>query len=49
VPIGVAAQRSRIENFWHLNNEERGRLIASCRLRRPLGDLWQLLIATNTL
>jgi len=40
---------ARIENRWHLDSEERGRLIASCRLRRPLAALWQPLIATDTL
>jgi hypothetical protein len=37
-----------IENRWHLDNEERGRLISTCRLRRPLGELWPQ-IATDTL
>lgn len=41
--------RARIENRWRIANEERGRLIASCRLRLPLGMLWAPLIATDTL
>jgi hypothetical protein len=38
-----------IDNHWHLDNEERGRTIAVCRLRRPLGELWQREIASTTL
>ena len=38
-----------IDNRWHLDNEERGRAIAFCRLRRPLGELWQREIASDTL
>jgi 4-amino-4-deoxy-L-arabinose transferase-like glycosyltransferase len=38
-----------IDNRWHLDNEERGRTIAFCRLRRPLGELWQREIASTTL
>ncbi len=40
---------ARIENRWHLENEERGRLIAACSLRRPLGSLWKSSIARNQL
>jgi hypothetical protein len=39
----------RIENRWHLANEERGRLIAACTLRAPLGVLWKRFIATSQL
>jgi hypothetical protein len=38
-----------IDNRWHLDNEERGRIIAGCRLRRPLGALWNAGIATTAL
>jgi 4-amino-4-deoxy-L-arabinose transferase-like glycosyltransferase len=38
-----------IDNRWHLDNEERGRTIVFCRLRRPLGELWQREIASDTL
>ena len=38
-----------IDNRFHLDNEERGRLIVTCRLRAPLGTLWQRDIATTTL
>jgi hypothetical protein len=38
-----------IDNRWHLDNEERGRTIAFCRLRRPLDELWQADIASTTL
>jgi 4-amino-4-deoxy-L-arabinose transferase-like glycosyltransferase len=38
-----------IDNRWHLDNEERGRTIAFCRLRRPLGQLWHGEIASSTL
>ena len=39
---------ARIDNRWHIANEEQGRTIATCTLREPLGDLWPL-IARNTL
>ncbi len=42
-------RRGRIENRWRLPNLERGRLIASCRLRAPLEELWKPLIATSRL
>ena len=40
---------TRIENRWHLDNEERGQLIAACTLKQPLGSLWKPLIARNQL
>lgn len=40
---------SRIDNRWHLGNEERGRLIAACVLRRPLGAIWSRSIASDRL
>ena len=40
---------ARLENRWHLDNEERGRLIATCTLKQPLGSIWKRLIATNQL
>jgi 4-amino-4-deoxy-L-arabinose transferase-like glycosyltransferase len=38
-----------IDNSWHLDNEERGRTVVFCRLRRPLGELWHADIASTTL
>jgi 4-amino-4-deoxy-L-arabinose transferase-like glycosyltransferase len=38
-----------IGNRWHLDNEELGRTIDACTLRRPLGELWEPLIATDDL
>jgi hypothetical protein len=38
-----------IDNRWHVANEERGRIIAGCRLKRPLGDIWDREIARNNL
>ncbi|HLY49858.1 MAG TPA: glycosyltransferase family 39 protein, partial [Solirubrobacteraceae bacterium] len=40
---------AQIDNRWHLGNEERGRLIAGCTLRRPLAYDWTRLIATDRL
>jgi dolichyl-phosphate-mannose-protein mannosyltransferase len=40
---------ARIDNREHLDNEERGRIIAGCTLRRPLGDIWEAAIATDDL
>ena len=40
---------ARIDNRWHLNNQERGQLIASCTLEHPLGSYWNRLIATDRL
>jgi hypothetical protein len=39
----------QIDNRWHISNEEQGRLIAECNLRRPLGELWQPYIARDDL
>src|SRR5579884_1591365 len=43
--LGTLCRRWRvvatIDNPWHLDNEERGRTIASCALRRPLGTIWE--------
>jgi len=38
-----------IDNRWHIANEERGRTIVACTLRRPLGQLWHPYIARNVL
>jgi len=38
-----------IDNRYHLDNEERGRTIASCHLKRPLGAIWTSDIATDSL
>jgi hypothetical protein len=38
-----------IDNRFHINNEERGRLIASCHLNQTLGRLWSSQIARNSL
>jgi hypothetical protein len=38
-----------IDNRFHLDNEERGRIIAACTLKRPLGAIWNTEIATNSL
>jgi hypothetical protein len=40
---------ARIENRWRLDNEERGRPIAACTLRAPLGELWRRAIARDEL
>jgi 4-amino-4-deoxy-L-arabinose transferase-like glycosyltransferase len=40
---------ARIDNRWRLDNQERGRVIALCRLTRPLGALWARDIATDRL
>jgi hypothetical protein len=39
----------RIDNRRGVANEERGRAIATCTLRRPLGEIWPNGIATNRL
>ena len=39
----------RIDNRWHVDNEERGNLIARCALRGTLDDLWSAQIATDRL
>ena len=38
-----------IDNRWHLANEERGRLIATCTLKQSLGSDWNRLIASDQL
>jgi 4-amino-4-deoxy-L-arabinose transferase-like glycosyltransferase len=38
-----------VENRWHVDNEERGRPIIWCRLRAPLGQMWQDSFATARL
>lgn len=38
-----------IDNRWHLDNEERGRVIVACRLTQPLGAIWQQRIARDEL
>lgn len=38
-----------IDNRVHLDNEERGRIIAACALKHPLGAIWNTDIATNSL
>ena len=38
-----------IENRYNLDNEERGRIIAVCRLPQPLGDIWDSRIASDNL
>ena len=58
--VGYQAQRlallcsawrpiAHIDNRWHLNNEERGQLIATCTLKHPLGSDWNQLIASDQL
>ena len=37
------------DNRWHVDNEERGRPIVWCRLRAPLGQVWQSTFATAQL
>jgi hypothetical protein len=38
-----------VDNRWHIDNEERGRPIVWCRLRAPLGQLWESTFATARL
>jgi hypothetical protein len=38
-----------VDNRRHIGNEERGRPIVWCRLRAPLGELWQRSFATADL
>ena len=38
-----------VDNRWHIDNEERGRPIVWCRLRAPLGQIWQSTFATARL
>ena len=40
---------ARIGNPWGIANEELGRPIATCALRRPLGQLWSADIARDLL
>jgi len=40
---------ARIDNRWRLDNEERGRAISACTLRRPLGAIWDSEIARDQL
>lgn len=43
-PLGRLCKTSRvvarIDNNWHVDNEERGRTVARCTLRQPLGAMW---------
>lgn len=38
-----------VDNRWHVDNEERGRPIVWCRLRAPLGQVWESTFATAQL
>jgi 4-amino-4-deoxy-L-arabinose transferase-like glycosyltransferase len=38
-----------INNHWKIANEEQGRVILACKLRRPLGQLWAAQIASDRL
>jgi hypothetical protein len=40
---------AKIDNPWHIDNEERGRIIAVCQLPEPLGTLWHDRIARDQL
>jgi hypothetical protein len=40
---------ARIDNKWHIANEEQGRPIVACTLRQPLGRLWESSIPRNSL
>jgi 4-amino-4-deoxy-L-arabinose transferase-like glycosyltransferase len=40
---------ARIDNYWRIANEEQGRTIATCTLRRSLGRLWSTDIASDRL
>ena len=44
--VRVVAQ---IDNDWGIANEEQGRTIVTCTLRRPLGQLWPTRIASDRL
>ena len=39
----------QVSNSWNLHNEESNYFIATCCLRRPLGELWNQGIARNNL
>ncbi|HET6172293.1 MAG TPA: hypothetical protein VFD90_06805 [Gaiellales bacterium] len=38
-----------VDNRWRVDNEERGRPIVWCRLRAPLGQIWESSFATARL
>ncbi len=38
-----------IDNRFHLDNEERGRVIGACTLKRPLGAIWDTEFANSSL
>jgi hypothetical protein len=40
---------AHIDNRWHIANEEQGRTIDACTLKRPLGELWHPYIAKDDL
>ncbi len=40
---------ARVDNRWHLDNEEHGQPIAACTLKHPLASDWTRLIATDQL
>jgi 4-amino-4-deoxy-L-arabinose transferase-like glycosyltransferase len=40
---------ARIDNRWHIANEEQGRPIVACTLRWPLGRLWESSIERDSL
>jgi hypothetical protein len=40
---------ARIDNRWRIANQEQGRTIVTCTLRRPLGQLWSTRIASDRL
>ena len=40
---------AHIDNRWHIANEEQGRTIVACSLKRPLGELWRPYIARDEL
>jgi Dolichyl-phosphate-mannose-protein mannosyltransferase len=40
---------ARIDNRWHIANEEQGRTINTCTLRKPLGELWSTSVVRNEL
>jgi 4-amino-4-deoxy-L-arabinose transferase-like glycosyltransferase len=51
--LAALCSRSRrlatLDNRWQLDNEERGRTVDACTLRRQLGVLWKPLIARDDL
>ena len=40
---------ARIDNGWHIANEEQGRTIDVCKLGEPLGAFWASSVARNQL